>query len=178
MSAAKPHQVPFALRAIESFIDRIGQLTAWVAIAMIGLVALNVILRYSLSLGSVWAQELEWHLLAALILLGMCHALQRGDNVRVDLFYANYSPATKFGVDMVAALLTITMALIFVYLSLAYVGQSYSILEGSPDPGGIPYRWIVKALIPLGYGLVALQQVAHLMRLVVTRRTQREIAGV
>ncbi len=86
MSVAKPHQVPFALRAIESFIDRIGQLTAWVAIAMIGLVALNVILRYSLSLGSVWAQELEWHLLAALILLGMCHALQRGDNVRVDNF--------------------------------------------------------------------------------------------
>jgi TRAP-type mannitol/chloroaromatic compound transport system permease small subunit len=51
-------------------------------------------------------------------------------------------------------------------------------LEGSPDPGGIPYRWIVKALIPLGYGLVALQQVAHLMRLVVARRMQREAAGV
>lgn len=178
MSAAKSHQMPFALRAIESFIDRIGQLTAWVAIAMIGLVALNVILRYSLSLGSVWAQELEWHLLAALILLGMCHALQRGDNVRVDLFYANYSPATKFVVDVVAALLTIAMALIFIYLSLAYVGQSYSILEGSPDPGGIPYRWIVKALIPLGYGLVALQQVAHLMRLVINRRAQRELARV
>jgi TRAP-type mannitol/chloroaromatic compound transport system permease small subunit len=178
MSAAKPEKMPLTVRAIETFIDRIGQLTAWVAIVMIGLVALNVILRYSLSLGSVWAQELEWHLLAALILLGMCHALQRGDNVRVDLFYANYSPATKFVVDVVAALLTITVALIFIYLSLAYVGQSYSILEGSPDPGGIPYRWIVKALIPLGYGLVALQQVAHLMRLVVARRMQREAAGV
>jgi TRAP-type mannitol/chloroaromatic compound transport system permease small subunit len=178
MSAAKPEKMPLTVRAIETFIDRIGQLTAWVAIVMIGLVALNVILRYSLSLGSVWAQELEWHLLAALILLGMCHALQRGDNVRVDLFYANYSPATKFVVDVVAALLTITVALIFIYLSLAYVGQSYSILEGSPDPGGIPYRWIVKALIPLGYGLVVLQQVAHLMRLVVTRRTHREEAGV
>jgi len=178
MSAATPGKMPLTVRAIESFIDRIGQLTAWVAIVMIGLVALNVLLRYSLSLGSVWAQELEWHLLAALILLGMCHALQRGDNVRVDLFYANYSPATKFVVDVVAALLTIAIALIFIYLSLAYVGQSYSILEGSPDPGGIPYRWIVKALIPLGYGLVVLQQVAHLMRLVVTRRAQREAAGV
>jgi TRAP-type mannitol/chloroaromatic compound transport system permease small subunit len=74
MSAATPGKMPLTVRAIESFIDRIGQLTAWVAIVMIGLVALNVLLRYSLSLGSVWAQELEWHLLAALILLGMCHA--------------------------------------------------------------------------------------------------------
>ena len=132
----------------------------------------------SLSLGPVWAQELEWHLLAALILLGMCHALQRGDNVRVDLFYARYSPTTKFVVDVFAALLTAAVALLFVYLSLPYVGQSYSILEGSPDPGGIPYRWAVKALIPLGYSLVALQQLAHLMRLVITRRASLEVARV
>jgi TRAP-type mannitol/chloroaromatic compound transport system permease small subunit len=176
--AATPTDLPPALRSIESFIDRIGRLTAWVALTMIGLVALNVVLRYSLSLGSVWAQELEWHLLAALILLGMCHALQRGDNVRVDLFYAHYSPAVKFAVDIASALLTIAVALLFVYLAWAYVVQSYSIDEGSPDPGGIPYRWIVKALIPLGYGLVALQQVAHLMRLVVTHRAGLEIARV
>lgn len=178
MSAVEQISIAPALRGIESFIDWIGRLTAWVALAMIGLVALNVILRYSLSLGSVWAQELEWHLLAALILLGMCHALQRGDNVRVDLFYARYSLTAKFVVDIASALLTIAVALLFVYLSLAYVGQSYSIDEGSPDPGGIPYRWIVKALIPLGYGLVALQQVAHLMRLVATRRAGLEIARV
>ena len=178
MSAAGHIHTPAALRGIESFIDWIGRVTAWVALAMIGLVAFNVILRYSLSLGSVWAQELEWHLLAALILLGMCHALQRGDNVRVDLFYARYSPTTKFVVDVFAALLTAAVALLFVYLSLPYVGQSYSILEGSPDPGGIPYRWAVKALIPLGYSLVALQQLAHLMRLVITRRASLEVARV
>jgi TRAP-type mannitol/chloroaromatic compound transport system permease small subunit len=178
VGAAVQTPMPASVRGIESFIDWVGRLTAWVALAMIGLVALNVILRYSPSLGSVWAQELEWHLLAALILLGMCHALQRGDNVRVDLFYARYSPATKFVVDIASGLLTIAVALLFVYLSLAYVGQSYSILEGSPDPGGIPYRWIVKALIPLGYGLVALQQLALLMRLVITRRTSLEGARV
>ncbi len=150
---------------IEAFIDRLGTLTAWIALVMIGLVATNVILRYTLSLGSVWAQELEWHLLAALILLGMSHALQRGDNVRVDLFYARYSPRVKRVVDVVSALLLIAVALMFIQLSLGYVEQSRSIMEGSPDPGGIPYRWAVKALIPLGYGLLVLQQLAHLLRL-------------
>ncbi|MBS4038327.1 MAG: C4-dicarboxylate ABC transporter permease, partial [Hydrogenophaga sp.] len=60
-----------AAGGIEAVIDRLGSLTAWIALIMIGLVATNVILRYAFSFGSVWAQELEWHLLAALILLGM-----------------------------------------------------------------------------------------------------------
>lgn len=154
-----------AAGGIEAFIDRLGSLTAWIALAMIGLVATNVILRYAFSFGSVWAQELEWHLLAALILLGMSHALQRGDNVRVDLFYARFSPRTKQVVDVVSALLLIAISVHFIQLSLGYVEQSRSIGEASPDPGGIPYRWLVKSLIPLGYGLLVLQQLAHLVRL-------------
>jgi TRAP-type mannitol/chloroaromatic compound transport system permease small subunit len=116
----------------------------------------------------VWAQELEWHLLAALILLGMSHALQRGENVRVDVFYARFSPALKRVVDVVSALLLITVSLAFIWLSLGYVEQSRSIMEASADPGGIPYRWLVKSLIPLGYGLLVLQQLAHLVRLLDT----------
>ncbi|WP_295636344.1 TRAP transporter small permease subunit [uncultured Methylibium sp.] len=154
-----------AAGVIEGFIDRVGALTAWIALAMIGLVATNVVLRYSLSLGSVWAQELEWHLLAALILLGMSHALQRGDNVRVDVFYARFPPAAKRVVDVIAAVLLIAVSLLFIQLSLGYVEQARSIGESSPDPGGIPYRWLVKGLIPLGYGLLVLQQLAHLLRL-------------
>ena len=159
---------------IEDVIDRIGGLTAWIALVMIGLVATNVLLRYSLSYGSVWAQELEWHLLAALILLGMSHALQRGENVRVDLFYARYSPLGKRLVDVLSALLLIAVSLSFIWLSLAYVEQSRSINEASPDPGGIPLRWLVKALIPLGYGLMLLQQLAQLLRLLDTPLNQTQ----
>jgi TRAP-type mannitol/chloroaromatic compound transport system permease small subunit len=155
--------------AIESLIDRVGSLTAWIALVMIGLVATNVILRYSFSFGSVWAQELEWHLLAALILLGMSYALQRGENVRVDVFYAHFSPRTKFVVDVISALLLIAISVHFIQLSLGYVEQSRSISEGSPDPGGIAYRWLVKSLIPLGYALLVLQQLALLLRLFLNR---------
>lgn len=162
------------MEKLEALIDAVGRATLWVALTMIGLVAFNVLLRYSMSLGSVWAQELEWHLLAALILLGMCYALQRGDNVRVDLFYAHYSARRKFIVDVFSLLLLLVVALIFVKLSIAYVGQSYSIQEGSPDPGGIPLRWIVKSLIPIGYSLVALQTVAALLRLFHERAKGRE----
>ena len=159
---------------IEGLIDRIGGLTAWIALVMIGLVATNVLLRYTFSFGSVWAQELEWHLLAALILLGMSHALQRGENVRVDVFYARFSPALKRVVDVVSALLLIAVSLAFIWLSLGYVEQSRSIMEASADPGGIPYRWAVKSLIPLGYGLLVLQQLAQLLRLLDSPRPATE----
>ena len=154
---------------IERLIDAIGRVILWVTLAMIALVATNVLLRYSLSLGSVWAQELEWHLLATLILLGMSYALQRGDNVRVDLFYARYTPGTKRLVNIASALLTLIVALIFIKLSWAYVGQSFSIDEKSADPGGIPWRWLLKGLIPVGFALLALQALAELIRVLTTR---------
>ncbi len=165
-----------AARRIEALIDLVGQATWVLALAMISLVATNVLLRYAFSLGSVWAQELEWHLLAAVILLGMSYALQRGDNVRVDLFYADFSPRAKFVVNLVSGLLTLLIALLFIKLSLAYVMQSYSIGETSADPGGIPWRWAVKGLIPLGFGLLVLQTVGALLRLWVHERLRQEAA--
>ena len=164
---------PAALRRIEAFIDRVGQGTLYLTLVMIALVATNVLLRYAFSIGSVWAQELEWHLLAAVILFGMSYALQRGDNVRVDLFYAGFRPRTKFIVNAVSVVLTLLVALLFIKLSLAYVMQSYSIGETSADPGGIAWRWAVKGLIPLGFGLLVLQTLGALLRLVVEERHRR-----
>jgi TRAP-type mannitol/chloroaromatic compound transport system permease small subunit len=165
-----PSVLTVVLRAIEGLVDLVGRATLWIALVMIGLVATNVLLRYAFSFGSVWAQELEWHLLAALILLGMSYALQRGESVRVDVFYADFTPRAKFVVDVVSIVLTLVIALLFVKLSLGYVNQSWSINETSPDPGGIPYRWAVKGLIPLGYSLLALQSVGALLRLLHGRR--------
>lgn len=151
---------------IEWLIDRLGQAASLVALAIIGLMVANVVLRYTISAGSMWAQELEWHLLAALILFGMSYSLQRGENVRVDIFYSKFSAPTKKAVDIVSALLTVILALIVIWLSWKYVGQSFAINEKSADPGGLPYRWALKALLPIGYGLLALQALAQLMRLV------------
>ena len=155
---------------IESVIDLFGKVASWLTLSIVLLIVVNVILRYSMSLGSVWAQELEWHLLAAMILFGISFSLLRGDNVRVDLFYANYTPQKKYIVDLVSAILTIIIAVFFVKLSINYVGQSFSIGEKSPDPGGIPMRWLVKSLIPIGFSLLALQGFAEMLRVIMNKK--------
>jgi TRAP-type mannitol/chloroaromatic compound transport system permease small subunit len=148
---------------IERVIDALGRATSWLALVIVVLMAINVILRYLFSYGSVWAQELEWHLLAPLILFGMSYALLHGEHVRVDVLYAKFSPAAKLWIDVVAALLGIVIAAAIIWLSLKYVQQSWSIDEKSPDPGGLPWRWALKALIPIGFFFLILQSIATLL---------------
>lgn len=142
---------------IDRWVDGIGRAASWLTLAIVLLMACNVLLRYGLSIGSVWAQELEWHLLVPLVMFGITYALRHGEHVRVDMLYGRYSPAGQALVDVLSGLLAATMAALMVYFSIRYVGQSWSIGEISPDPGGLHYRWALKALIPLGFVLFAVQ---------------------
>ena len=78
--------------------------------AIVAPAAANVLLLYAPSLGSVGPHELERHLLTTVIPLGLRHALQRGDNVRVDLFDAGFGPRATFVVDVLPDLLKLLVA--------------------------------------------------------------------
>lgn len=125
--------------------------------------ATNVLLRYGFSYGSVWAQELEWHLLAPLILFGMSYAMLHGEHVRVDVLYAKFDERTKLRVEVVSQVLCILVSAAIIWLSIQYVQQAYVIDEKSPDPGGLTHRWVLKALIPVGFAFLILQCVASLL---------------
>ena len=152
------------LARIESFIDWVGRATSWLALGIVVLMAANVILRYFFSFGSVWAQELEWHLLAPLILFGIAYALQKGEHVRVDVAYTHFTAKNKERVNLLAALLCLAISVIVIWLSIHYVQQSYVIGEKSSDPGGLTHRWVLKALIPIGFVLLLLQSAVEVAK--------------
>ena len=152
------------LSRIERFVDLVGRATSWLALAIVLLMAGNVTLRYLFSVGSVWSQELEWHLLSPLILFGIAYALQKGEHVRVDVAYTHFSARNKERVNLLAALLCLAISVIVIWLSLQYVQQSYVIGEKSPDPGGLTHRWVLKTLIPVGFVLLVLQSVAEVVK--------------
>lgn len=149
------------IAAVDRWVDRIGRAVSWLTLVIVIVMAVNVLLRYAFSIGSVWSQELEWHLLAPVVLVGMTYALNKGEHVRVDVLYARFTPRWKAAIDVVSALLAVVIALLVIRYSIAYVLQSYSIGEISSDPGGLTHRWILKALIPLGFVLFALQSAAQ-----------------
>jgi TRAP-type mannitol/chloroaromatic compound transport system permease small subunit len=149
-----------ARAGIERLVDAVGSATAWISLVIVGLMATNVLARYLFSMGTVWSQELEWHLLVPLVLFGMSYALRHGDHVRVDILYAKFPERAKIAVDLISALLTAGISVIVIWLSIMYVQQAYVIDEGSPDPGGIPHRYLIKSLIPIGFALLFAQGIA------------------
>ncbi len=148
----------------DKLVGQAGRLTAWLGLGLVLLVAFNVLARYLFAFGTVALQELEWHLLAVTMLIGMSYTLNRGEEVRVDILYAQFGPRAQMLVRLLSAVLTLAVSLIIIKLSLPYVGQSLALNETSPDPGGLAYRFVLKAVIPLGFALLALQALVQTAR--------------
>jgi TRAP-type mannitol/chloroaromatic compound transport system permease small subunit len=141
-------------------VRHIGQIAAWSALALVLVVAFNVLSRYLFSYGTVALQEAEWHIMAVIALFGMAYGLNQGEEVRVDIFYGGMSRRMQALVDLLSNILLCAVALIIAYLCIAYVQSSYAINEGSPDPGGLGYRYLLKATMPVAFALLAIQALA------------------
>lgn len=150
--------------AIDWFIDLVGRTISWLALGVAVVMGTNVLLRYGFAIGEIWAQELEWHLLVPLTLVGMSYALRHGEHVRVDVLFARFSERNKLLVDIVSAVIAMVFSLLVVWLSFAFVKMSWVIGEGSPNPGGIGALYVMKAMIPLGFFLLFLQSLAQAIK--------------
>lgn len=150
-------------RFIEAIVEWAGRLMMVLVFAIVMLVATNVILRYLFAIGPVSLQELEWHLMVPVALIGSAYTLRHHGHVRVDIFYDGFGARTRAVVNLFSSIGLLVTSVLVVWLSLNFVNQAYVIDEGSPDPGGLPHRFILKSMIPLGFGLLALQAVAHII---------------
>ena len=151
-------------RGIDRLVDVVGGIFAWTSFLLVVVMATNVLMRYLFSTGSVWAQELEWHLLVPLSLIGIAYAARHGEHVRVDIFFARYPDRIKHAVDLIGHVTFVLIALLVVMLSWRYVMQSWNLREGSANPGGIDQRYLLKAFLPLGFTLLALQSLSDALK--------------
>ena len=94
---------------IDWLIDLVGRIVSWLALAVALVMGANVLLRYGFSLGWIWAQELEWHLLVPLTLVGMSYALRHGEHVRVDVLFDKFDDTTKRAIDVVSSAIGLAM---------------------------------------------------------------------
>lgn len=140
-----------------------GRLVAWLVLAMTLLVTYDVAMRYLFESGSVALQELEWHLFALLFLLGAAYTHKHDGHVRVDIIYQSrfFNVRRRAWVDLIGSLIfLLPFCVLIIQASWPFVINAYDFGETSPDPGGLPYRYLLKAAIPLGFALLALQGVA------------------
>jgi len=150
---------------LESTIRWVGYTAAAALTALIALVVYDALMRYLFQSGSIALQELEWHLFDVVIMLGIAYTLQRASHVRVDIFYDRYNDRTRHIINIFGALFFILpFSLLIIYVGLDYVLISFEQLEASSDPGGLPYRYLVKSLMPLAFVLLIVQTLSELYK--------------
>ena len=152
------------VEVLEAVVDLFGRLAAWTCVALVLLVGGSVLARYFFRTGAMWLQELEWHLISPIALFGMSYALLQGEQVRVDVLFERFPALVRRIIEIATGLLLVIFAVWMVRLSIPFVMQSFRIGEGSPNPGGLPARFVLKGLVPLGFVLLAMQGIAHTLR--------------
>lgn len=147
------------------FSDVIGNISAVLLLLLLLNIFYDVIMRYVFNDVSIGMQELEWHLYSLMFLLGIAYALKTNGHVRVDFIYDQLNPTKKAVIDITGTLLfLLPFCLLVAYYGVGFAYESYTLGEHSGDPGGLPYRWLIKSAIPLSFICVMISCIGFMLR--------------
>ncbi len=157
-----------ALLALSRGIDRcnlaIGRFSSWLILLVVLISAGNAVMRKLFDSSSNAWLEIQWYLFSAVFLLGAGYTLLRNEHIRIDIVSSRLSPKARAWIDIIGSLLFLApMVGIMLYYGWPIFVESWQSQEYSSDPGGL-IRWPVFALIPLGFGLLALQGLSELIK--------------
>ncbi|KJS03478.1 MAG: C4-dicarboxylate ABC transporter permease [Desulfobulbaceae bacterium BRH_c16a] len=152
-------------KSIGRLVDGIGKILAIALLLMVLNVSYDVMMRYLFHASSVGMQEMEWHLFSIIILYGVGVALQHEAHVRVDFLYDRMSLRTRALINIGGTVLfLVPLSLLILFGSFHFVQDAYQIHEISEDPGGLPYRWVIKGMIPLAFLFLLVSATGYVFR--------------
>lgn len=150
---------------VGAVVRRIGVAASWLWLVLVLVIVFQVVLRYVFGQGSIALEEFQWHLYGVAFLLGLGFCLQADRHVRIDVLAEQWPLRSKAWVELVGLalfLLPFVVAVIYESAKFAYVSWQFG--EISSAPGGLPYRWIIKGFIPIGFTLLGVAALARLSR--------------
>jgi TRAP-type mannitol/chloroaromatic compound transport system permease small subunit len=141
------------------------RIVSWVWFVLIMVIVVNVVMRYAFGQGRIEFEELQWHLYAIGFLVGMATCMSSDSHIRVDVLHDRLPRKSQAWIELYGLLLLflpfVLMVLIF---SFPFVQYSWSIAEVSDAPGGLPFRWVIKSVLPLGMILLLAAGLRRLLR--------------
>jgi TRAP-type mannitol/chloroaromatic compound transport system permease small subunit len=150
---------------IDSLTERLGRLLAWlIPLMMLGTTSV-VVMRYGFGQGMTALQESVSYLHGIVFMLGAAYTLKHGGHVRVDIFYRRFSPRTKAWVDSIGSIVfLLPLCGLILITSWDFTLNAWAIHETSVEPGGLPFVYLLKTLLPLMAINLAMQGFAELLR--------------
>lgn len=167
--------IEFYIQLANTINEWVGRSVSWLTSFLIVLVCVDVFRRYVLNATTVAIIELEWHIFALIFLLAAGYSLRHDRHVRVDVFYNRFSPRGQAWVNFIGGVLFLMpFCLTLIYTSFNFTVYSYRFQEGSPNPGGLPARYLIKGAIVIGFVLLFLQALALVLSALLVILGKRE----
>ncbi|MES9875827.1 MAG: TRAP transporter small permease subunit [Candidatus Sedimenticola sp. PURPLELP] len=150
---------------LNAVVRRVAETTAWFNVALVIVILTQVVMRYGFNQGQVPLEELMWHLYAVAFMFGMAYAITNDSHIRVDIVHMSL-PKPMQHLFEILGILFLLMPFLWVIFdhSSGWVAEAYRVGESSANPTGLPYRWIIKAVIPLSMVLMFLAALARLIQ--------------
>jgi len=154
-----------AEQAFNRFSDWVGAFSAALLLLLVAIVFYNVVMRYAFNDVSIGMQELEWHLYSMIFLFGIAYTLKVDGHVRVDVIYEHLSPKKRAVIDILGTLIFLwPFCFLIADYGIGFAYEAYDMGEISGDPGGLPYRWIIKGMISLSFVCVMVSSIGFMLR--------------
>lgn len=167
MLSETEERVPLA-DSLDKFILSIGRAVSWANLLLILVTVMQVILRYGFRHGLVMLEELEWHLYALAYMIGLSYAMITDSHVRVDVITGRFSARTKAVIDLLGhVFLLLPLLLVLIYYGMEFTHSSFKLMEHSNAPLGLPYRWVIKSVIPVSFALMVVAAASRIIRCLV-----------
>ena len=151
-------------RGIDWLNERVGRAVIWLVLITVLISAGNAIIRKTFDTSSNAWLEVQWYLFSAIFLLCAGYTLLRNEHVRIDVLLHRLPKRKQIGVDIFGFLVfLLPVAMLITALGWPQFTISLVSNEMSSNAGGL-IRWPVKLLLPLGFGLLALQGLSELIK--------------
>lgn len=156
---------PAICRRLDGVVTGIGKVVAWTNGLLVLAIILNVVLRYVFNMGQVFLEELQWHLYALAVMVGLSYSQVVDSPIRVDIFHQKFSRRTKAKWEIFGILVfLLPWIVILIMQGCDFWAEAWRVNEHSDSPLGLPFRWIIKAVIPVSFTLLGMAAVSRLIK--------------
>ena len=152
---------------LTSIVTTITTKTAWINLLVMFTILIQVTLRYGFHAGEAWVDEFIWHLYA-FFMFGLSYAITTDSHIRVDIAHMKFSRRKQRIIEVFGIIFLIMPFTIIIFdHSIGWVHHSFVANEFSENTTGLPYRWIVKSLLPISLVLIFIASLSELIKNIV-----------
>ena len=165
VSTSEQGPYPKISRVADDFIRAVGHYACWLNVVLILVILAQVTLRYGFGRGQIILEEIQWHLYAIAVMFAISYGVVTDAHIRMDIIYSSSTRKTKEWIEVFGQLLfVLPLAVILFLKGIDLVESAWRVNEGSASPGGLPWRWAIKAVLPVSMFLYMIASCSRLIR--------------